>query len=71
VISTSVGIADNLPSALGIQVEVRNPLSLAIGMERIFNGATFDRKAIRDYALQFSNEAVLDAVKKLYADVLG
>jgi glycosyltransferase involved in cell wall biosynthesis len=70
VISTSVGIAANLPSHLGIQVEARNPLSLAIGMERIFNGTTFDRKVIRDHALLFSNEAVLDAVKKLYAHVL-
>jgi hypothetical protein len=65
-----VGIAANIPLTLGIQVDARNPLSLAIGMERIFNGATFDRKAIRDHALQFSNDAVLDAVKKLYADVL-
>lgn len=71
VISTSVGIAENLPSALGIQVDARNPLSLAIGMERIFNGATFDRKAIREHALQYSNEAVLHAVIKLYANVLG
>ena len=71
VISTSVGIAANLPDTLGIQVEGRNALSLAIGMERIFNGATFDRKIIREYALQFSNEAVLDAVTKLYTDVLG
>ena len=39
-------------------------------MERFFNGATFDRKIIREYALHFSNEAVLDAVTKLYADVL-
>ncbi len=70
VISTSVGIADDLPSALGIQVETRNPLSLAIGMERIFNGATFDRKVIRQYALRYSNETVLEAVKKLYAHVL-
>jgi glycosyltransferase involved in cell wall biosynthesis len=70
VISTSVGIAANLPDTLGIQVEGRNALSLAIGMERVFNGATFDRKIIRDYAIQFSNEAVLDAVTKLYTDVL-
>ncbi len=70
VISTSVGIAANLTSNLGIQVEARNPLSLAIGMERIFHGATFDRKSIREHALQFSNESVLDVLKKFYADVL-
>jgi len=70
VISTSVGIAAELPNALGIQVETRNPLSLAIGMERIFNGTTFDRKVIRQYALHYSNEAVLEAIKKLYAHVL-
>jgi glycosyltransferase involved in cell wall biosynthesis len=71
VISTPVGIAAHLTSELGIQVNVNDSLSLAQAMERIIKGEQFDPIAIRNHALQFSEEQILEKIKNVYSKHLG
>lgn len=66
-ITTPVGIGDALPHELGIQVKLNDPLSLAMAMEKIMNGHTFDPEVIRKHALQFSDEQVLKQLVILYS----
>jgi glycosyltransferase involved in cell wall biosynthesis len=71
VISTPVGIAAHLTSELGIQVNVNDSLSLAQAMERIIKSEQFDPIAIRNHALQFSEEQILEKIKNVYSKHLG
>jgi glycosyltransferase involved in cell wall biosynthesis len=71
VISTPVGIASHLSNELGIQVNINDSLSLAHAMERIIKGEQFDPIAIRNHALQFSEEQILEKIKNLYSRYLG
>lgn len=66
VISTPVGIANNLPRELGIQTRVNVPSSVAAAMEEIINEKSFDNQKIRSYALDFSKEKVLDKITTIY-----
>lgn len=70
-LTTPVGIGFDLPHELGIQVKIADPLSLAIAMEKIINGQTFDADEIRKHALTFSNKHVLKQLTALYARVHG
>jgi glycosyltransferase involved in cell wall biosynthesis len=65
VISTPVGIAFNLPEALGLQTEINNTESVATAMSNIINHEqTFDAKVIRDAAANYSESAVNDAIQE-------
>lgn len=70
-ITTPVGIGNKLPPELGIQVKINDPLSLAMAMEKILNGLTFDQDSIRKYALQYSDEKVLKQLEDLYSQING
>jgi glycosyltransferase involved in cell wall biosynthesis len=70
-LTTPVGIGFDLPHELGIQVKIADPLSLAIAMEKILNGQTFDADEIRKHALHFSNEHVLKQLTALYDRIHG
>ncbi len=65
-ITTSVGIGDDLPPQLGIQVDVNEPPSLASAMLSIINKErTFDSTKIRQFADQFSEQNVLIRLKEI------
>ncbi len=66
VISTPVGIASDMESHLGLTVQNNDALSLAIEMEKIINGKSFQRQIIREHALQFSKKHVLDQLITIY-----
>lgn len=67
VISTSVGIAHELPEFLGLQIKKNDTNDLA---EKLFQSQTqnnyFDAEKIREYALQFSSEAVKKQLKGIF-----
>lgn len=65
-ITTPVGIAFNMPNDLGIIVKINDPLSLAMAMEKILNGLTFDSISIRNQALNYSKESVLNQLSTCY-----
>lgn len=69
-ISTSVGIANQLNPKLGIQVKKGDALHLAMAMEKIINGATFDNQFIHDYAQQFSIENYLSKMEEIVESCL-
>lgn len=71
VISTSVGIADQMDTSLGFNVKDNDPLSLAMAMEKILNDVEFDHMTIRKHALQFSDAAVLQQLNELYNELHG
>lgn len=71
VITTPVGIANNLSPELGIQVKINDPLSLAIAMEKILNGLAFDTDTIRNHALSFSQDRILQKLSEIYKQVHG
>ena len=61
VISTSVGIAHNLDSNLGLQTVQNNPDSLKVAMLQVIQKQTdFSPNKIREHALQFSEESILE-----------
>ena len=61
VISTSVGIAHNMPEQLGIQVEMNNPESLCEGMRKIVDGEIeFNSEQIVAHAQNFSETTILN-----------
>jgi glycosyltransferase involved in cell wall biosynthesis len=65
-ITTSVGIAKDLPSSLGIQIEVNNKTSLSNAMLEIMNGTTvFDSAVIQSHSEQYSGENVLSIYETL------
>jgi glycosyltransferase involved in cell wall biosynthesis len=66
VISTSVGIAADMDSHLGLVVQGMDPLSLALEMEKMIEGKEFQRQRIREHALQFSKKFVLDQLINTY-----
>lgn len=55
----------------GIAVKQKDNLGLAIALEKVLNGMEFDSKAIREYAMQFSDETVLQELKNLYQKFNG
>lgn len=65
-ITTPVGIGFDLPHELGIQVKINDPLSLAIGMEKILEGLSFDADVIRTKALHYSDENIMEELTSLY-----
>lgn len=69
--TTPVGIGFDLPHELGINVKINDPLSLAIAMEKVINGLTFDPETIRQHALQFSDKHVLSQLTDLYTHLNG
>lgn len=70
-ISTPVGIAYDLSKEMGIQIKIDDPLSLAMAMEKILNGLTFNADLIRKNAIQYSNKNVFKQLTKLYAKYNG
>lgn len=70
-ITTPVGIGFDLPHEMGINVKINDPLSLAIAMEKVINGLTFDPEIIRQHALQFSDKHVLSQLTDLYTHLNG
>lgn len=65
VISTSVGIAHNLDKEYGIQIESNNPESLKEAMSKMIeNQFEFSSTKIREKAMGFSEEAILDLWSK-------
>jgi glycosyltransferase involved in cell wall biosynthesis len=71
VISTPVGIAHNLSPELGLQVKSKDSLSLAMAMEKILLGVAFKEESIREYALNFSEQKVLEVLQTTYAQING
>lgn len=67
VISTPVGIADNMGEELGLQVKIGDTLGLAIAMEKIINGHPFDQEIIHEKASEFSKDKVLEQLTALYS----
>lgn len=66
VITTPVGIGKNIEKALGYQVEVEKPETLARAMYRFALGKdNFDSSYIRNHSKKFSKENVLSIYKKL------
>jgi glycosyltransferase involved in cell wall biosynthesis len=70
-ITTPVGIAQNMPESVGLEVKQKDSLGLAIALEKVLNGLEFDSNAIREYAMQFSDETVLQQLKNLYQKFNG
>jgi glycosyltransferase involved in cell wall biosynthesis len=70
-ITTPVGIARHMPESVGLAVKQKDSLGLAIALEKVLNGMEFDSKAIREYAMQFSDETVLQHLKNLYQKFNG
>ena len=70
-ITTPVGIGFDLSQEMGIQVKINDPLSLAIGMEKILEGLTFDAEIIRTNSLQYSDEKILEQLTVLYNQFNG
>jgi glycosyltransferase involved in cell wall biosynthesis len=66
VISTPVGIASDMEEYLGLSVQSNDALSLALEMEKIIDGKSFQRQIIREHALQFGKERVLDQLITIY-----
>lgn len=65
VIATNVGIARNMHSDLGIQIESDNPEQLAKAIVEITT-KHFDPNTIREHALQFDKEHVLAQLNAIY-----
>lgn len=64
VISTSVGVASEMPAFLGKNIEQDNAVDLAKTITAFSNGTyIFDPIAIREHALQFTDERVLNQLK--------
>jgi glycosyltransferase involved in cell wall biosynthesis len=70
-ITTPVGIAQHMPEYIGLAVKQKDSLGLAIALEKVLNGMEFDSNAIREYAMQFSDETVLQQLKNLYQKFNG
>lgn len=70
-ITTPVGIAQHMPESIGIEVKQKDSLGLAIALEKVLNGLEFNSSAIREYAMQFSDETVLQQLKNLYQKFNG
>ena len=67
VISAPVGIAKNLPSEFGLQIEIDNIASLVSAMDKFVSiKDQFDPMAIRAYALQFDSAFVGKQLNELY-----
>ncbi len=66
VISTPVGIASNMTEDQGLLVLSHDSPSLALEMEKIINGLTFNTQNIRDKAIEFSTENFLKQLNQLY-----
>ncbi|MFN6074166.1 MAG: glycosyltransferase family 4 protein [Fluviicola sp.] len=67
VISTSVGIAHELPEFLGLQIKKNDAPDLAEKLIQIQNqNNSFDAEKIREHALQFSSDAVRDQLQSLF-----
>jgi L-malate glycosyltransferase len=70
VISTPVGIAHQLPSSLGIQVEINNTESLKNAMLSMMQkDVSFDASYIRSQAEQYAEKHVLSIFDKFYLDL--
>ncbi len=67
VISTPVGIASNMESSLGVQLNNSTSAELELAIEAVTSGALqFNPKLIREYGLQFSKHKVLEQLKTLF-----
>jgi glycosyltransferase involved in cell wall biosynthesis len=67
VISTPVGIAKNLPSEFGLQIEIDNVASLVSAMDKfVLMKDQFDPIAIRANALQYDSAYVGNQLNELY-----
>lgn len=70
-ITTSVGIGHQLPSSLGIQIEINNTQSLADAMLKIIQkDVSFDSHLIQSYAEKYSEKNILSIFEKLLFDLL-
>ena len=70
-ITTPVGIAQHMPEFVGLEVKQKDSLGLAIALEKVLNGMEFNSSAIREYAMQFSDETVLQQLKNIYQKFNG
>lgn len=67
VISTSVGVASEMPAFLGQNVDQDNAVDLAETITAFSKGEyTFDPAAIREHALQFTDQRVLSQLKEQF-----
>ncbi len=67
VISTPVGIAKNLPSNFGLQIEIDNVASLVSALDKFVSiKDQFDPMAIRAYALQLDSDCIGKQLNELY-----
>jgi glycosyltransferase involved in cell wall biosynthesis len=68
VISTNVGIADNLNDNLGIQVSKNDVASLANAMRQfIYQKVTFDQNKLKEASESFASNQVLKSIEKIYS----
>lgn len=70
-LTTPVGIGFNLPVELGIQVKINDSLSLAMAMEKIIHGQTFDAVVIRSKSLAYSKKNILGQLTVIYEQFNG
>ncbi len=71
IISTSVGIANNLNKELGIQVGKKDVESLSLAMQTIMEGKKFDSNYIRNQAQQYSEKNIITQIQTIYSKYLG
>lgn len=67
IVSTSVGIATNLPAHLGVQIEKNSIVGLKQALISMARGEiSFDSHAIRAHAMQYSRTEVLNQLTTLF-----
>ncbi len=68
VISTNVGIADNMNDQLGIQVSKNDVASLVNAMKQFIDEkVTFDQKKLKEASAPFASSEVLKSIEKIYS----
>jgi glycosyltransferase involved in cell wall biosynthesis len=68
VISTNVGIADNMNDQLGIQVSKNDAVSLANAMRQFIDRkVTFDQNKLKEASAPFASSEVLKSIERIYS----
>jgi len=70
-LTTPVGIGFDLSAELGIQVKIKDSLSLAMAMEKIIHGQAYDSSIIRTKSLEYSNQSILAQLTTIYTQLNG
>lgn len=71
VISTPVGVAEEMSNELGILVEKNNPEVLAKAMRKMIEEPNYENEKIRDNAMQYSSDYILKKWTVLIDNYIG